>query len=593
MIFLFFKHCKGTTNDGPNENVDKLKYCSSSLTTVGWGTLRPPNDDSYSEDWGVRILESNTKEGMSFEQYCVLNSCTEDGLNDIAKYNDYQEEWNKTKQTFNDNTSMAEKRFVLIKLHAKHRNKRKYHLDPIEGGHRRAGIFQANFCAQLNPEDGSISGCLTYTPGHFRNSRMTPKEGITTEHILGAYISKIDQGSKSEGFFAGKTLVHVKYLSNKDVSVPKLLRACQICSEGIGREKRNSASKDVFVELAKCTDEFLRQMSDNALRNRPCLGKFAYPSANKFPKTTISKELPVNFDWKTDRKKIESNMRLASFLYTDICENYCKSPFAEENYANFMNELEVPRLLDRNEDASVLLKPPFIVSYDSMAVDAGLGTQQRATAEMLNKWCMLPMFIHILWAHKMNMTLIEAAKDPKVAQIVIYAMRHHVHNHGFSNLGGHGCMVWYGLNATPVMAESSYQVVMAALYLTEIINATLTTIYDNDGSIKNEDQLTSVRREKLIKETHEVSMLFSTMNIYANSPGTDKMISELGKQIAFCKYFFNAGRPRLTMTCFFSSFLIHGRRRTCQQSEEVNKSRQKGSCTSRSTNVHSLDQLYQ
>jgi len=151
---------------------------------------------------------------------------------------------------------------------------------------------------------------------------------------------------------------------------------------------------------------------------------------------------------------------------------------------------------------------------------------------------MLPMFIHILWAHKMNMTLIEAAKDPKVAQIVIYAMRHHVHNHGFSNLGGHGCMVWYGLNATPVMAESSYQVVMAALYLTEIINATLTTIYDNDGSIMNEDQLTSVRREKLIKETHEVSMLFSTMNIYANSPGTDKMISELGaKHLHFVNIF--------------------------------------------------------
>ena len=115
-----------------------------------------------------------------------------------------------------------------------------------------------------------------------------------------------------------------------------------------------------------------------------------------------------------------------------------------------------------------------------MAIDAGLGKKQRATAEMLNKWCLLPQFIHILMAHKYNMSIVEAAKDPKVARLVIYAMRHHVHNHGFSNIGGHACMPMYDLHFTQCLGNNQTQLILAALYLTEIVNATLTTIHDDD-----------------------------------------------------------------------------------------------------------------
>ena len=111
---------------------------------------------------------------------------------------------------------------------------------------------------------------------------MTPDASITAQDITGAYNSTIEQGSMNEGFLFGKCTVQVKYLSNKDVAVPQFLEACQICSEGIGREKRNSASKDVFVELAKCAESFLNQMSDNELMHRPCLEQFDYPSPTSF-----------------------------------------------------------------------------------------------------------------------------------------------------------------------------------------------------------------------------------------------------------------------------------------------------------------------
>ena len=129
------------------------------------------------------------------------------------------------KKTFNDSTSMASKRFLSIKLYVKHRNKRKCHLDLMEGGHRRAGTFQANFGAQLNPEDGSISGWLTCTPEDFRTATVTPDASITAEHVMGAYNSTIEQGSMNEGFLFGKCTAQVKYLSNKDVSVPQILEA--------------------------------------------------------------------------------------------------------------------------------------------------------------------------------------------------------------------------------------------------------------------------------------------------------------------------------------------------------------------------------
>ena len=101
--------------------------------------------------------------------------------------------------------------------------------------------------------------------------------------------------------------------------------------------------------------------------------------------------------------------------------------------------------MNESKDDEVLVKPPFLVSYDSMSMHAGLGEQQRATAEMANKWCLLPQFMHILMANKYNLSLNEATKYPKVDRLVTYAMRHHVHNHDFSNIAGHACMTMYNL----------------------------------------------------------------------------------------------------------------------------------------------------
>ena len=165
-----------------------------------------------------------------------------------------------------------------------------------------------------------------------------------------------------------------------------------------------------------------------------------------------------------------------------------------------------------------------------MAVDAGLGDKQRATTEMVNKWCLLSQYIHLILAHKKNISLVDAAKDERVGMMVIYAMRHHVTNHGTSNLVTDACAPWYGVKKEYNMAKGENNVIIAALYITEMVNAALTTITDNDGEEQNRDKLFNLRKARLKKEISDVTMLLSTLTIYANNPGIDTMINQLGKK---------------------------------------------------------------
>ena len=90
--------------------------------------------------------------------------------------------------------------------------------------------------------------------------------------------------------------------------------------------------------------------------------------------------------------------------------------------------------------ALIKVKPLFVLSWEFMGIDMGLGKHQHATAEMVNKWCMLPMFIHILMAHKMNKYLVDTVRETEVYRTVLFAMRHYVHNHSDVNFPGHPCI---------------------------------------------------------------------------------------------------------------------------------------------------------
>ena len=84
---------------------------------------------------------------------------------------------------------------------------------------------------------------------------------------------------------------------------------------------------------------------------------------------------------------------------------------------------------------------------------------------------------------------------------------------------------------TPNLASGKCQVIPASLYLTEIVNATLTTLHHSDVLDNNDQPTIDPRRARLKEAEKEVSKLLSSLNIYAHHPGLDKMIDDLGKNI--------------------------------------------------------------
>ena len=114
-----------------------------------------------------------------------------------------------------------------------------------------------------------------------------------------------------------------------------------------------------------------------------------------------------------------------------------------------------------------------------MAIDEGLGTNQGSMAEMGNKWMLLPKIMHILLAHRKNKSLIDISKDPETIRTVLYTMSHHVYDYGYSNIAGHPYMSHvYNVPADiSNLARGQFSYVLAALYITKIVNASLTTTY--------------------------------------------------------------------------------------------------------------------
>ena len=147
------------------------------LTEVGYSTIRP-SMDKYPPDWGDKVMNTESEGGRGFRQYCMLNSCTVKILQSIAEYNGFTDEWVRETALFNDSTSMEQKRFISFKLYAKFRNRLDHHIDVMEGGHRKVGNVQANFCSPLDPERGCFSKPTSYTVAQFRQVGMIPAQGI-------------------------------------------------------------------------------------------------------------------------------------------------------------------------------------------------------------------------------------------------------------------------------------------------------------------------------------------------------------------------------------------------------------------------------
>ena len=515
----------------------------------GWGTIRP---DKENKTWGDIAFRSIKDGGHGYADYLGINSFTDDGLDEIAAYNKYSQEWEVEKSQFTKETHMMQKRFVNFKLYAKYRNRRRYHLDPIEGGHRRIGNIQASFCGKFDFNRGSLKDTASMSVHHFTEAGLTLKDaGIDPERIsdqiLAAYLSVVDNAKMGEGFFGKTDSVKVIYMTSWQTPVPELLSACRVASDMHSRTKRQSATKDPFVELAHHASKYMMSMQDVNFKHDPDLGHIFYGGQNKFPAKKVKKDLSEDLHWDGDREELSNKIPLTDNLYGEAYEAYCQDPFCSSKEKRVMDEFESFGIKKTptgryDTDKSVKLRPPFRVSWEAMAVHAALGRQQRATVEMINKWMLLPKFMHILTAHTTHRSLVETSRNEELLRLILYLVRHHVHSFSSANLGAHQCLtIVYKFPMAPAcLPTSEYVMLHASLYLTEIINA-----YLIDETLSDPLETTENKKAYLRGNAKFVAALLSTMQHMAGYCGLENMIVTLGKFLlsflffTSCKFFSN------------------------------------------------------
>lgn len=412
-------------------------------------------------------------------------SFTNEGLDEIARYNGYAEDWEIEKKVFEKGCRQAMGLFLAL---CQEPFKAESLFDPFEGGHQKVTNIQATFCAAYDFERTSITDPTSLTVQHFQNYGLHPKNTetksfTTRKQMMRNYYKMAKKAENNKGFFCQSQTVRVRYLKSFTISVKDFLESCRRVSNMCSRRKCQSATKDPFVEIATHVHEYMMSVNSNALANSPDLSHIAYPDAGKFPATVPKKDLlNVNCNWKSDKQELNEIFPLTSVLYEEKYIEYVKDPFSKEKERRILELFESPRLMKDDDgkhttDGDLKLKPPHVVGWDEMAVHPYLGEKQRATARMLNTWMLGPKIGQIILSAEKNKSLNEIAEDEDVHKVLLHFMRHHVHNCSTRNMSSHACMeVIYNMTYKPCLAthpHSEYHVIFFTLYITEMVNAAL------------------------------------------------------------------------------------------------------------------------
>ena len=285
-------------------------------------------------------------------------------------------------------------------------------------------------------------------------------------------------------------------------------------------------------------------MADENFNDDPELEHISYDGQNKFPAQKTMTHLPEGLHWNGNRDELKTKLPLTDILYTQVYEDYCKDPFCSSKKERLLNEFESFGIKQTDAgrwetDESVKLRPPYRVSWESMAVHPVLGKNQRATTEMINKFMLVPPFMHIFTAHMTHTSLFEVSKNKDLLRQVLYTTRHHVHAHSTANLGAHACMKSvYLFQMVPFcLPTSDYTIIHAALFLADVVNA-----YMTDATLHDQSKTIETKKAYLRDNAKHVAAFLSTLNQNSSYPELDEMIGGLGNVLfrfffTFCKIF--------------------------------------------------------
>ena len=255
----------------------------------------------------------------------------------------------------------------------------------------------------------------------------------------------------------------------------------------------------------------MKSVQEDSLTNRPDFSDHVYTGGNKFPAVVVKKYLIKGIKEGLD---LEDLLPMHTFLYSDEFRSYCENPFDVEAKDAFLEHFKVPFMTEGDVVAEKHIQPPFLVTWKSMACDTSLGASvQRVTSEMVNKWLFIPPLMHQLYAAQNNMQIEQALETKALHVIVLYTMRHHVHQFGMLNCRGQHCMSeCYKIPYSPSITKGPNNIIGATLFIAETINVALTGIHGSD--IDN----VGVRQDRLNAEASSLAKMYDTISSYSNYP---------------------------------------------------------------------------
>ena len=131
--------------------------------------------------------------------------------------------------------------------------------------------------------------------------------------------------------------------------------------------------------------------------------------------------------------------------------------------------------------------------------------------------------------------------------IVLYTMRHHVHQFGMLNYRGQHCMFeCYKIPCSPYITTGTNHIIGATLFIVETINVALTGIHGTDA-----DSIVE-RQDRLNAEASSLAKMYDTISSYSNYSSISVCLESIDKVQSIAPVFHGIFESTYNKGFFFS-----------------------------------------
>lgn len=537
---------QGTLQPGSEEEQPLFRISVDYNGPEIMSTYRPQGDE-MTETWFKEWYDKGGRE------YYMTDATTTEGRKFIAKFNNFEQEWTVKCSQHTNATKACQVHFDLAVLCAEKGIKGNCYIGPREGMHRCLGGCAAMLAGRVEPYTGKIHyGMLTFDD--FLKVDLKPMNKKYKEKDLQDILENILTGTVKAPMLAESPTASAIYIKNTSSSVNTVLEQVRALSKALSNNKIDSVRRsptEVIGELAK---KFVLSVTGKSLMNNPDMSSVPFPALTRATKAKAQKA------YNDEYKKVSSSQSrqvgegvggtmtslndvslfgLAEITQHPVVLKYTENPFSPENEVAMkllltFPALPDPSLEDDDDDVSapeMLLEPPFIPNYQSLAHDCGTvkDKEKYMNTENANALLLIPKIMYILYSGSKNLPWETMLGDSCVMRLITYTLRYQVgHAFGSAAIKTHGAISSvYNLSYTDTISEYPNEVIGATMLIVDMINTALTFV---DEKPKRDQEACEINLKVMARL---IGSTFSTLDTKGGNPSIDETVAVLG-EIEIC-----------------------------------------------------------